>query len=75
MARKGQQKRVIGINVTEAQWQAVQEALAIAQSKAPKANRNDILLVALVAFCDTAGIEWPEYISRQGKRTDLEDNS
>jgi hypothetical protein len=72
--RRGQQLRQININVSEEQWLAVQEALVIAQSKATKASKNDILLVGLVALCDTAGVEFPAIEKRQGERTDLKSN-
>ena len=86
MARKGQQKRVIGINVTEAQWEAVEAAYqkdkkeraalrrrsAVLKKAYPEIRKNDFLLWMLQALCEENNITWPEYTSQQGKRTDLD---
>lgn len=69
--RKGQQTERVVINVTPEQLAAVDEALAIAKVKATKSSQNDILLVALVMFCDSAGVEFPIHEKHQGKRNDL----
>lgn len=71
MARKGQQTERVTINVTPEQKAVVSEAIAIAQRQAPEWSKNDILLVAMVMFCESAGLDFPEVEKHQGARTDL----
>jgi hypothetical protein len=71
--RRGQQTARVVINVTPEQLAATELMLAEAKRRLG-IGKNTALISLLELACKAYEVEWPEFVSQQGRRTDLENS-